>query len=194
MMCRSIEEANLKLFYQKVPASHITIGSMDAVALFPSLKLEGSLKIVKCMIQESKVDFTDVSWTELAKYLKVVCTPTELVNHLPIRYSNRGTKPTIRYLLTDTIKSKKVSLTQTAMTDQTEDDIVNSEDDLSDSEDDDTQLEKRRQLFGPPSSNQVLASSPIRSGANPLWPVSPVTDPTSPPFRKQSGEQSQEGI
>ena len=38
----------------------------------PVLKLEKILQIITEMIQKCDVEFSDVSWTELAKYLKVV--------------------------------------------------------------------------------------------------------------------------
>ena len=63
------------------------------------------------MIQKSEIDFSDLDWCEVAKYIRVVCDEAELeeagvVQHLPVRTSTSGPKPTVRYLQTDTTKTR----------------------------------------------------------------------------------------
>ena len=95
-----------------VDPSKVLIGSMDAVGLYPSLKINETLAILEIMIMESEITFERVEWCELAKYLKIVCTQNELdeadlTKYMPDRYSTRGPKPTLRYLLVNTVKINK---------------------------------------------------------------------------------------
>ena len=70
MMCRGVEEVNKKLSDLGEDPQNIASGSMDAVGLYPSLKVAETVSIVKEMVGKSYIDFSDVDWQELAKYLR----------------------------------------------------------------------------------------------------------------------------
>ena len=82
---------------------------IDAIGLYPSLKLSETLDILKTMIVKSDIDFSDLDWCEVAKYIRVVCSEADLeqagvTQHLPVRNSTSGPRPTVRYLQSDIIK------------------------------------------------------------------------------------------
>ena len=68
-MCRAIQDLNSRLKVTWFDKNKIRIGSMDAIGLYPNLKLDESLKILQEMVMKSDMDFSDVEWQELAKYL-----------------------------------------------------------------------------------------------------------------------------
>ena len=101
-MCRGLDDANKAIFAAGEDPNKFTVGSIDAIALYPSLKVESTVKIIKQMVIESEVDFTDVCWQSLAKYLYIIYPPSVLQEegvdkHIPLRYTNRGRKPTLQF-------------------------------------------------------------------------------------------------
>ena len=108
MLCREVQDANIRIKQNNVSREDVVIGSLDAVALYPSLKLQETSDIIHNMVLQSEVDVRGLQWKELAKYLYIVCTPQQidragLRDFLPIRYTTRGT-PTLRYLLSDVVR------------------------------------------------------------------------------------------
>ena len=74
--------------------------------------MEESLRILEEMTDKSECDFSAFDWQELAKYVRVVCEDDQIEKagvskNLPTRYSNKGQKPTITYLETDTVKVQR---------------------------------------------------------------------------------------
>ena len=74
----------------------IVIGSMDAVGLYPSLKIEETVGICLDMALKAKIKFEGVDWQEMVKYIKVSQTETEikeagLDKFMPERYTSRKT-------------------------------------------------------------------------------------------------------
>ena len=56
-MCRGLQDANARLSREKVDPERVILGSMDAVGLFPSLKINESLRILKIMLLESEISY-----------------------------------------------------------------------------------------------------------------------------------------
>ena len=86
-------------------SAEVTIGSLDAIALYPSLKLDETINILTNVILKSKLEFEGIEWQELSKYLAIVCSREELekynlLKHILRRYTSKGT-PTLQYLLSD---------------------------------------------------------------------------------------------
>ena len=125
-MMRGIREANSEIKNLDKDAK-ITIGSMDAVSLYPNLKLEEVLQICLEMVIKSKIKFASVNWKEISKYLRIKMTKEEVMKaginqFLPVRYTSRG-KPSIKYLEHDVIISKSVSMTSSNRQEDTRTDL-----------------------------------------------------------------------
>ena len=62
MMCRAIQDNNEVMFSAGLTGDKITIGSMDGIGLYPSLKLEETLAIVQEMTRNSNLTFDFLSF------------------------------------------------------------------------------------------------------------------------------------
>ena len=94
-VCRGIQDVN-KILADVDKEEEIVIGSMDAVGLYPSLKIEETVGI--CL----DIKFEGVDWQEMVKYIKVSLTETEIKEagldkfmpdkFMPEIYTSRKTK------------------------------------------------------------------------------------------------------
>ena len=105
-MCRGIVDANKELVESET--NDFTVGSMDAISLYPSIKVEEAMAICLEMAVEAPIEFEGISWKQMMKYLKVQMplkdiTEAGLDKFLPTRYTNRGPRITLKYLQTDQI-------------------------------------------------------------------------------------------
>ena len=92
-------------YKQKIKQAEII--SLDVKALYPSLKVEEVKKIINEMLtevqREGNLNFQDIDYYEVGKYIKVACTEEEirenrLENIIPERTAgNRGQRPTAAY-------------------------------------------------------------------------------------------------
>ena len=122
------------------------------------------------MILRSEVDFSDLEWTEVAKYLKIIYSDEELeeegvLNYLPIRNATTGRKPTTRYLSSDIIKRKR----KTTISEDSEDTQT-------------SQTQSRR------PAQRTSSPSPSRNAKNLSWSFSPVrlsSNLTSGPVKRK---------
>ena len=104
-------------------AGTIEVISMDVKALYPSLKAEEVEPIVYGSILElqvqGKLEFVDVDYHEVGKYLAIVCNQEELkekklLTAVPVRNTNletRGRKPGPAYWESETTEIKKDGVT-----------------------------------------------------------------------------------
>ena len=198
MLCREVQDANIRIKQNNVSREDVVIGSLDAVALYPSLKLQETSDIIHNMVLQSEVDVRGLQWKELAKYLYIVCTPQQidragLRDFLPIRYTTRGT-PTLRYLLSDIVKLKpsdgRSDMTREGNDDDNNEDGLDDDDNDSDDEDcdddedegiihdeDDHQCIKCRELLIKPLESEVKPGTNKIHNVLPDWPLSPVKKP-----------------
>ena len=110
-MCRGIEIANRKVHdntIQNTTNNTVVLGSMDAIALYPSLRLDQALAICLEMALETDLTVEGADWREMMKYIAVMMPEKEIEKagmneFVPRRYTNRGPKPTVRYLESDVI-------------------------------------------------------------------------------------------
>ena len=80
-MLSAIEAANKKLESAPMKEGDLSVFSMDAEALFPSLALPDILKGVWDLIMDGDVPFNNINWREMTKYLAVLYTEKELREH-----------------------------------------------------------------------------------------------------------------
>ena len=73
-MLYSINEANKVLKQDKGLADNTMIFSMDAEALYPSLDLQDILDGIWDLVDMSDLEWTDIDYREMGKYLAVMCT------------------------------------------------------------------------------------------------------------------------
>ena len=111
MLCRQIEDTNKAMVEAGVAPDDIAIGSLDAISLYPSLKLQETLDIITEMVQQANINFCDLDYQELGKYIRVMCSEEDIdkagiSSNLPHRYTNRGPRPIVKYLASDTVKTK----------------------------------------------------------------------------------------
>ena len=130
-MMRGIQETNKKVLQRAENSSQrmddlenletsfisedreLVVLSQDVKALYPSIKKEETIKIVGKLIEETEIEFDDVDYKCLGKYLAVHLTPEEIANNnlisvIPARRKEketqgvvRGRKPGIAYLDSD---------------------------------------------------------------------------------------------
>ena len=105
-LCFKVREVNKKL---KDIDEDIVLGSLDAKALYPSLRIKESMKIVTEMVEESDIDLTSTDWKSMMNYLAVKKSEEELkecdlLKYTPKRHTNLGRKPTMKYLDSDTVQ------------------------------------------------------------------------------------------
>jgi hypothetical protein len=105
---RRIYDANKKI--KDKGLKKIYFFSQDVKALYPSLTKERVPKIVRTIIQKTKVKFTEVDWKEAAKYLKVNMTEEDIDiegfrKYVP-KFALRGSKK-MTYLDSDTNAKKE---------------------------------------------------------------------------------------
>ena len=84
--------------------------SMDVAALYPSLKVDTTEKILDDVFRETDINFENVNYVEIGKYLSVHLDEHEireqnLVNVIPVTYSGRHVS--IAYLKSDTTQDGK---------------------------------------------------------------------------------------
>ena len=106
-MLASVVKANEALDQNPAAKETITIWSMDAEALFPSLALKDILGGIWTLVTESSLEFKDVDVNEMAKFLAIEYTREELVRRKVIscipkrQVESDGTSrgpPTLAYL------------------------------------------------------------------------------------------------
>ena len=78
----------------------VIVGSADVKALYPSLNIDETIKIMAEMFKVSQVEISGVDYKELALYLSLSRSEVELEEvgvkrYCPKRKSNKGMKPTI---------------------------------------------------------------------------------------------------
>ena len=78
-MLHSVMMANEYL--EKEPEPELSIFSMDAEALFPSLDHEDILQVIWNLIMETEVTIANVNLSECIKYVYIMYTREELVKH-----------------------------------------------------------------------------------------------------------------
>ena len=130
-MMRGIQETNKKVLQRAENSSQrmddlenletsfisedreLVVLSQDVKALYPSIKKEETIKIVGKLIEETEIEFDDVDYKCLGKYLAVHLTPEEIANNnlisvIPAMRKEketqgvvRGRKPGIAYLDSD---------------------------------------------------------------------------------------------
>ena len=72
----------------------------DAVALYPSLDHQRSSEVVRREVMQSKLRMQGTNWREMARYLKMTCSPGEVARYkvkkfLPSRSKTGGNEPGI---------------------------------------------------------------------------------------------------
>ena len=105
-MLHSVQSANIKLA-KEPPRENLTVMSMDAEALFPSLALSDIMSGIWRLIMELDLEFNTFNYSEIALYLAVMYRREELVKQsviscIPVRQvtidgTNRS-EPTLAYL------------------------------------------------------------------------------------------------
>ena len=100
--CRSTEEmlATINQVNENGIEDEVIVGSADVKALYPSLNIDETIKIVTEMFRVSPVEINGVDYKELALYLSLGRSEVELEDvgikqYCPKRRSNKGNKPTI---------------------------------------------------------------------------------------------------
>jgi hypothetical protein len=102
-MIEAFEKINKEL--EEVPQSRkFGIISMDVKALYPSMTIKRSKKIVKKMIIKSGIEYEQVDWKELSRYLAVFMTMEEILEDglekvIPKRKKTGNRPITINYLM-----------------------------------------------------------------------------------------------
>ena len=84
-MCRGIEIANRKVHdmfgdntIQNTTNNTVVLGSMDAIALYPSLRLDQALAICLEMALETDLTVKGADWREMMKYIAVMMPEKEI--------------------------------------------------------------------------------------------------------------------
>ena len=120
-MLWSIQQANIKLDKDPRLKEDLSIFSMDAEALFPSLDLNNILEGVWTLIMESDLQFNNIDYKEVCKYLTVVCDKDTFKKHnllsvIPKKQTDLdGTsrrEPTLAFLDTETYTRVKDGISE----------------------------------------------------------------------------------
>ena len=77
-MLNAVEEANRRLKKENPEEGLVSIFSMDASALYPSLNIDDVMDSIWKLINTSKLDFKNVDIREVIKYVTIMYTEEEL--------------------------------------------------------------------------------------------------------------------
>ena len=90
----------------------LAVGSMDVRALYPSLTHNQAINMTYMAAMESQVRFDNLDYVEISKFINVLTTNQQRVDMqldqvIPQRTKDRGRKPGLGFLQSDTYKDKE---------------------------------------------------------------------------------------
>ena len=127
-MMRGVQDTNERIIESNEPENasrgmegtekkELIVMSQDVKAIYPSIEKAKTVEIIGELVEKSEINFNDVDYKDMGKYLAVHLTPEDiaknnLISVIPTRRKERngpvrGAKPTVAYLENDLDANKE---------------------------------------------------------------------------------------